>query len=78
MTPSTIPSTSNSTASVSNRRPGLAPGREDQLDVKTPPANVRKVDKIGVLLGPADLLDGVRVLEAFVAAHFEKQPKNSP
>jgi len=48
--------------------------RKDQLDVKTPPAVVLEVDEIGVLLGPADHLDCVRVLEAFVVAQARTAP----
>jgi len=44
--------------------------------VEAPVPVVREVDEIGVLLGPADHLDGVRVLEAFVVAHrLEEEPE---
>jgi len=50
--------------------------RKDQLDVKTPPAVVREVDKIGVLLGSADNLDCVRMLEDFVVTDsLEEEPE---
>ena len=42
-----------------------------------PAAVVREIDEIAVLLGPADHLDGVRVLEAFVVANrFEVLIRN--
>ena len=41
---------------------------EDQLDVKEPLTVVDEVQEISVLLGLADHLDGVRVLEALVVA----------
>ena len=44
---------------------------EDQLDVKEPLTVVDEVQEISVLLGLADHLDGVRVLEALVVVAEE-------
>ncbi len=53
--------------------------REDQLDVKAPLAVVDQVQLIGGVLGPAEHLEGVGVLEALVVVEcLEEQPEVHP